>query len=95
MKTALGNFDFGGLLKKAGMGGHHTPQELRAAALAMDIQHLTFSGFHRILAEFAASISADSASPVDSAAKLFAGLIHEIEFRRDMLNIPECSPAQE
>ncbi|MBN8457510.1 MAG: hypothetical protein J0M04_06720 [Verrucomicrobia bacterium] len=53
----------------------------------VDIKHLTFTAFHRHLTDFAALITDGAPSPSDSAAKLFAGMIHELEFRRDILNI--------
>jgi hypothetical protein len=88
MKMALESFDFEALLQKAGMSGDYSPQDLKAAALAMPVAHLAFADFHRLVGAYAAEIPDDTAPPLDTVAKLFAGLIHELEFRRDILKLP-------
>lgn len=53
----------------------------------MPVAHLTFADFYRLTADYAAALSADSTPAADTAAKLFAGLLHELSFRHTMLNL--------
>ena len=88
MRHALDASDFATLLAKAGMSGDHSPEELEAAAIGMPVAHLTFADFQCLVADYAAAFPVDAPPPADTAVKLFAGLLHELNSRRrDILNI--------
>jgi len=87
MRSALADFDFANLLKKAKVSREITPAGYKAAALAMPVAHLTFADFYRLAADYAATFPSDATPPADTAAKLFAGLLHELRFRHAMLNL--------
>lgn len=87
MRCALADFYFANLLSKAKVSREITPAGFKAAALAMPVAHLTFADFYHLAADYAATLPSDATPPVDTAAKLFAGLLHELSFRHTMLNL--------
>jgi hypothetical protein len=87
MRCALADFYFANLLSKAKVSRVITPAGFKAAALAMPVAHLTFADFYHLAADYAATLPSDATPPVDTAAKLFAGLLHELSFRHTMLNL--------
>ena len=86
MQAAMDGFDFDALLKKSKMGKYLTSAELEAASRSMQVAHITFARFHEITKIYAGSISPDERY-ADSIRKLFDGLLHELEFRGDLLGI--------
>ena len=86
MRVALDGFDFATFLKKSKMSKVLTAAELEAASRSMEVSHITFERFHQITKTYAESIS-PGVRFADSARKLVDGLIHELEFRRDLLSI--------
>ena len=74
------------LLEKSKMNNKLTSAELEAASRSMQVAHITFARFHEITKIYAGSISPDERY-ADSIRKLFDGLLHELEFRGDLLGI--------
>ena len=86
MQTALESFGYGDFLLKCGMAHEISAEELMAAAAAMEVSHMTFSQFRRIADDYAARIPRDE-SYADCARSLFDGLLAELDFRADLLNL--------
>ena len=74
------------LLGKAKMNNKLTSAELEAASRSMQVAHITFARFHEITKIYARSIPPGERY-ADSTRKLFDGLLHELEFRGDLLGI--------
>ena len=86
MREALEHFDYPALLKKTKLIALVSSDELRSAANAMEIGHITFDQLNEFTKGYAASIPPE-ALYADTVKKLFDGLLHEFEFRRDLLNL--------
>lgn len=86
MRTALESFSYGDFLFKCGMAHEISAEELKAAAMAMQVSHVTFSEFRRITAAYATRIPSEE-SCADCARALFDGLLAELDFRADLLKL--------
>ncbi len=91
MRTALEDFDYPALLKKARASESLSAEDLKSAALSMEVVHMTFDHFNEFTRAYAGSISSDTPY-ADTARKLFDGILHEFEFRRDLLNLSAEEP---
>lgn len=85
MRSALEAYDYPALLKKANMEHALSVEELRQAVLTLEVAHFSFADFYGKVMAYAAAIPAGAYT--DTARKLFDGLIHELESRRDMLRL--------
>jgi hypothetical protein len=86
MKAALDAFDFNGFLEKTKMSKDLTAAELEAASRSLQVAHITFARFHEITKTYAGAIPPGERY-ADSARKIIDGLVHELEFRGDLLGI--------
>ena len=92
MQTALEHFDYGAFLKKAKMAEAYSTDVLKVAALSMQVAHITFDQLNEFTKIYASSIT-PGAPYADTVRKLLDGLLHEFEFRRDLLNLGVEVPA--
>lgn len=86
MQAVLEHFDYGTFLKKAKMAEVCPPEALKVAALSMQVAHITFDQLNEFTKDYAASILSE-APYADTVRKLLDGLLHEFEFRGDLLNL--------
>jgi hypothetical protein len=86
MRAALDQFDYLALLKKAKMNHAVSSDELKFAALSMQVAHITFDQLNEFTKAYVGSMPSDTPY-ADTSRKLFDGLLHEFEFRRDVLKI--------
>ena len=90
MRAALEGYDYSALLKKSKMIDALTPVELKGAALALEVAHMPFVELDKQVRNFAATIPTGSPYS-DCARKLFDGLLHEFDTRREWLKTGDRS----
>ncbi len=86
VEAALDEFDFEAFLKKTKMNDVLDVAALETASRSMLVGHVTFARFFENTKQFTETVSHEDSNS-DSARKLIAGLLHELEFRRDVLKL--------
>lgn len=86
MQTALESFGYERFLLKSGMAHEISAEDLKAAAVAMEVSHMTFAKFRRITEEHAFRIPRE-APYADCASALMDGLLSELDFRAHLLKL--------
>jgi hypothetical protein len=87
LKLAMADFDHRTFLKRHRMDVEMSPEELAGQIEMLEIGHLNFSDFHLLAGEYFESLTEDTPT-VGTVKRLMEGLLHELEFRRSVLNIP-------